>query len=1690
MVRHSDLVAGCVFLSLLMSTAFSGGTAWSQPTPANRLNYLQTNDPYWPGTHTARLATPQWIGEPGVDAVVVLAIDDMRQEPKYENYLRPILQRLKAIDGRAAVSIMTCRINPESPLHRQWLDEGLSLEVHTYDHPCPILCKTDFPTARGTYERCVDLLNSIPANRPVAFRTPCCDSLNTVSPRFFHGIFNQRTPDGHFLTIDSSVFVVFNDADPQLPDDLTQRDDGQPRFERYIPQDRAFVNTIENYPYPYVIGNLCWEFPCVVPSDWSAQHLQQPNNPQTVTDWKRALDATVLKQGVMNLVFHPHGWIQNEQMVELIDYAAETYGQRVKFLTFKEAQSRLDQHLLNGAALRSEHGADAGVRVLDVNGDGWQDVLIPRDGQLQTRLWDPVKSQWRDYLQPSAFDVRKAGFGVAPDGQALVISNALAEAPKQALRWDPETRQFASFSEQPLPVDPESRVRLIDVDGNGRIELLSQAAGKAAVVHELSSAGDQWQRRSYSLPDAIELGIPNHTDTGLRFVDVDQDGTQDVLFSNAERAAGYLFSSEQGGWTRSMRPGPQRLLPPFLRDGFEAGVWFHSDSVWVQNEATADLPDLVDRRSFDDLIAAADPVPFSPDQSLSQIEVPDGYVVELVASEPLIADPVAFDWGPDGRLWVVEMNDYPDIPVERPPSGRVSVLSDEDGDGRYDKSVVFVESLNAPNGVLPWRDGALISAAPDILFARDTDGDGVADEVKKLFSGFVTGNQQHRVNGFVWGLDGWLHCANGDSGGTITSASTGQRLDLAGRDFRIHPDTGAIELVAGRTQFGRRRDDWGNWFGSNNSRPMYHYVLQDAYLRRNPFLRVPTAQIEVPDVPGAAPCYPISRALPRFNDFDRLNRFTSACSAMVYRDDLVADLSQPTMFVSEPVHNLVHRELLRTEGVEFHSRRFPHEQTSEFLRSRDNWFRPTMLKTGPDGALWIADMYRLVIEHPQYIPREMQQQWDLNAGSDRGRIYKVSRRDRPLREYTPLSSDELKPLIAALDSPNGWVRDMAHRLLLDCRDKQTENQVRELTRNSPRPATRLQAFCVLAGLDDLCVADIHAGLIDSHPAVVRHAIRLAEQFTKNETIRAAVLRQADHADPFVRLQLAYSLGLFPAEMSSPVLARLIVAESTDSWQRLAALSSLRKENVIDVLRSAQRNLKDERGEQLIAQICELAVRMDMGLEAIEVVVQQFDSQPGELEDRFQFLASVLPVFRPLLDSQTESEALQQLRRVLQSAQQRAIAVVQNSTGRRWSSAVRLLGLLPINNQLATQKLLAQLSAQTPPAQQIELIDALTERGGELASRELIGHTQRLTPAVRSHLVGRLLRSETSTRVLLAALESGSLGIGDLSPVQRQQLADHRLESIRKSAQQLFQASQSGARAEIVQRYLAALDQPGDRERGRELFKKHCSTCHQIGSLGKNLGPNLMALSDPAPQSILISMFDPNRAVESKYQVYAAITNDGLQHYGLLKEESGGSLTLVSSEGREQVLVRSELEELINSGKSYMPEGLERELKVKDVADVLAFLRAAGPKPKTFPGNNPQVVRAKAGNQLSLEASLARIYGASAVFERRYENIGYWQGEDVRAVWDVEIPADLKYDIVIDYACPPDTAGNTVRVEIGSAVVKGRVQSTGSWDDYRQLVVGNVRLKKGSAVLTVRGQSPLKNYLFDLRTVRLAPSKRQ
>ena len=2107
----------CLFAAVSLALVAADG---------NRLAYLDGPlDPYYPQKDFPKLITPQWVGEEGVECVVTLGIDDMRDPAKYEAFLRPILERLKKIDGRAPVSIMSCQVKPNDPQLQAWLKEGLSIECHTFDHPCPLL-KESLPKAKETYDKCVDLMNQIPGNKPVAFRVPCCDSLNTPSPRFWAEVFNKTTESGNFLQIDSSVFNVISGKDESLPKEIRFLPDGTERFRRYIPF-KNFVNTIEDYPYPYVIGRMCWEFPCVVPSDWSAQHVQMPNNPDTVRDWKLALDACVLKQGVLNLVFHPHGWIRAEQIVELIDHAVAMHGKKVKFLTFRECAERLNKNLLAANPLRKSNGAFTGTYLIDREGSSGA-----TDGLLDIEFGSHVPVHWRTWIP-------------------------------QDREWLPTMRRATTVSDVESQFGRGYRFR--DLDGDGTTETVETYASPPRV--SFSTPTGRRRNAAFRLPDGVVIRTPipefknGYKDEidAIRFIDINADGKLDCLFSNAERYSLHLFKDMKEGWSikviegvRGQPGGIGPVIPPFVRaDGTNNGAFFHSGALWVQNEDTAKLPDLVQKLTFaemlggagvppavkerekevkagetpaprttpvgaakiditpdhpirltgysarkteseggeqkiwakavavgtlrvpsadngtqsvpatdlailitvdnlgigwdatqevakrlaekvglkperlvicashthngpmlktvatnllghdlppdqqkhvddyskllvdkleqvalesvknqkpgtlfhgqgkvtfaanrrtaggpvdhalpilkavdadgklmavvsnyachcttlgpetnlihgdwagcaqefieadhpgviamtaigcgadanpqprtgldfarqngraladevkrlltteltpissdllcrhetielpfeelptreelekraqkadhlgyqaknylklldgggklpdhidypvtawsfgddlamvflpgevvvdyairfkgeysdnlwvsayandapcyipskrirreggyegggsmvyynqpaplqetvEDLIANAVrrlvpyqflspelklefPPPKTPAEALESFHLRPGMQIDLVAAEPLVVDPVAFDWGPDGRLWVVEMHDYPSgIDNNWKPGGRIAILEDTDGDGKYDQSTRFLDGIPFPTGIKVWRKGCLVTAAPEVFYAEDTDGDGEADKREVLYQGFGEGNQQHRVNGLRWGLDGWLYVGNGDSGGIIRSLKTGEEVNVNGRDLRIHPDTGGIDAQSGQTQFGRERNDWGDWFGGNNSNPIWHYILEDGYLRRNPHAAAPEFRKQISVAPGAAPVYPKSLTLARFNDLAMANKFTSACSQIIYRDNLLGEDFAGNYFVCEPVHNLVHREPVTSDGCTFKAQRADDEKESEFLASSDNWFRPSMCRVGPDGALWISDMYRFVIEHPKWIPPEVQAKLDLRAGDDKGRIYRVYPTGVKPRQFVRLDKLDAAGLVAALDTPNGWQRDKAHELLLERNDKSAVEPLAKLLASSKLPQARLHAMYALDQIEGLSDEQLVALLKDEHAGVRRHAIRLVEpRLHRFPALIEKIILLAGDPDPMVRLQLAYTLGESKEAASAQALARLAVENHADPYITAAVMSSLTKENIGPVLAGV---LSSKQPPEATVQKL-LAIATAFGDDtvvnkALASILKPAAGQAGA--QQFAALAGILDVVerqKKSLEKLLDQPSQDRVKAVYAAARKLAADDAADAVARL--SAVRLLGRGIDGQEDDIHQLASLLTPQTSAELQSAAVATLARLTSDDIPVKLLADWPSHTPALRSQILDALLARANWTAALLDAIERQEIPANQIDARHRQQLVLHRTESLRARAEKLLAGAVDANRQKVLEDYTSVLSAGGDASQGKAVFARRCANCHRLENVGHVVGPDLTALTDRSATAMLTAILDPNRAVEDKFLDYVALTSDGRQVTGMLLAETGNSITLVGQENKQTVLLRSEIEQLKSSGKSLMPEGVEKEIPLADMTDLLAYLKTIGAPPKQFAGNKPEIIRVFTDGSLRMAAENARIYGPTIIFEEKWRNVGWWQSPGDHVIWTLDVPTAGQYSVNIDYACADEAAGNAYVLEVAGQRLSATADSTGSWDNYRGKNLGTVKLPVGLTELVVRPSGQVRSALMDLRSIRLVPLKK-
>jgi len=942
----------------------------------------------------------------------------------------------------------------------------------------------------------------------------------------------------------------------------------------------------------------------------------------------------------------------------------------------------------------------------------------------------------------------------------------------------------------------------------------------------------------------------------------------------------------------------------------------------------------------------------SPEQALASFQVPAGFEIELVVAEPLIDDPVSFEFGPDGKLWVVEMGDYPR--GEGASAGAVKFLEDTDGDGVFDKSTTFVDELSFPTGVFPWRKGALISCAPEIFYAEDTDGDGKADVRKVLFTGFVKSNPQHRINGFAYGLDNWVYLGSGSPNAKITSQITGKAVNMAGRDIRIDPDNGVLETEAGRTQYGRCRDSWGRWFGSENSEPIYHFVISDRYLGRNRYFPSPDPKVELLHPSPAPPVYPSSRLVDRFNDMWAANRFTSACSPAVFRDVTLGEDLAGSALVCEPVHNLVHRTLLVDDGVTFHGERHGDEQQSEFLSSTDVWSRPVKVATGPDGALWVADMYRHVIEHPQWIPEDWQARLDLYAGADKGRIYRVFRTGQRPGGLPKLADLATAELVTALESTNGPVRDMAQQLLVHRADDAAVPLLVRLAQTSDSPYARMHALCTLEGLQALESQSLLEALEDSDPRVQTRGVALCEsQLNQNNELGVKLAEMTSHPNLRFRMQLALTLGEWDDPRAGAALGKLAVGDVDDHWMRTAVLCSATK-HAQPILNAALAEAKPSaEWSQLVQNLIATALGND-GDEAIPVILGAI-AKPKRGDDSVAaWQMAALSSFIEALDRRKTN--LSKLKAVGGGE----LPAIVGSTASIFQAARKMASDddAPLESRLSAIPLLARgldeesadlrqlgelLSPRSPPVLQSAAVAALAGLSLSDVPNTLLEEWRGHSPRLQAEILSVLSSRSEWLVALLDALESGQILPTDLDAATRERLLTRGSKDMRERAKSLLAAMQSGNREQVLADHQSVIGMPGNAIRGAEVFGRRCTTCHLFRSRGEKVGPDLAALQDKSARNILTAVLDPNRAVEWGFRTYVAAMDSGRVFNGMIVAESTNSVTLAQADGRRHVLLRADLDQLSNTGQSFMPEGLEKDFTHQDIADVIAYLQS-GPLP--------------------------------------------------------------------------------------------------------------------------------------------------
>ena len=949
-------------------------------------------------------------------------------------------------------------------------------------------------------------------------------------------------------------------------------------------------------------------------------------------------------------------------------------------------------------------------------------------------------------------------------------------------------------------------------------------------------------------------------------------------------------------------------------------------------------------------LPAAEPAlksPLSPAEAAKTLKLPAGYRIELVASEPQIESPVAAQFDEHGKLWVVEMRDYPNGPAPgEPPQGRIKVLEDKDGDGRYETATIFADKLLFANGLLPWKGGVVVTAAPHILYLKDTDGDGKADVREVLYEGFATENPQLRVSHPVLGLDGWIYVANGLRGGQIirhqsagaAAPGANKPINLSGMDFRFDLVRDRAEAITGMGQYGNAFDDWGNRFVCTNRNHLIPIVLPSKYVQRNPYLAPPEPTRDNQAAGGAAKVFPLSKNFTTAST--HAGTFSAACSVTVYRGSLLPAL-RGHAFTCEPTGNLVHEEIIEPDGAGFSSR--PAHDGKEFLASPDDWFRPVNLFHGPDGALYVVDMYRAVIEHPQFMPPELKNRPDLLLGKDRGRIWRIvpEKHERKGAPSVP-GNASTEALVKLLTHGDMWQRTTAHRLLVERQDAAAVKPLQTMVRRAEQPLGRLHAAWLLQRQDALDETAVLNLLNDDHPRLREQAALFAEPHLPPEhPLQEELLRLASDPDARTRYQTALSLGAWDDDRILPPLAKIALAGVEDRWTRAAVASAVptRAGKLIATLLKA-----DGPASARLSLLHELAVLVGARGDAGEVAdvleaLPAADASPiplttlNGLAEGMSRRNVQLGAFLKKLPENRQAATAQANRLLIQAA---TIAVDGKRETPQRVDAVRLLAHATWTD---AEPVLTKL-LQQDPAQEVRLaaVRALAAHPRPEAPPLLMKSWSAYTPPLRREVLEAMTRQPERITFLLDELAAGRIKSGDIDALRTRQLVNHSKPDIRERAKKLLQDNLPADRKEVLARYQAALKLKPDARKGKEVFAKNCAACHRIAGVGFEVGPSIADTLGKTPEAILLDVLNPNAAIDNNFINYTVATKSGKVLTGIIIAETASSLTLRRAEGQSDVVLRQDVEEIVSTGVSLMPEGQEKNISLQEMADLLAYLK--------------------------------------------------------------------------------------------------------------------------------------------------------
>ncbi len=947
---------------------------------------------------------------------------------------------------------------------------------------------------------------------------------------------------------------------------------------------------------------------------------------------------------------------------------------------------------------------------------------------------------------------------------------------------------------------------------------------------------------------------------------------------------------------------------------------------------------------------------------LEGFEIQDGFKLELVASEPLIKDPVDLEFNEKGDALVLEMPGYP---MEDKQSSLL-VLKDKNNDGVYDSTIIFAENLGLADSFMPYKKGVLVASPPYLLQLHDTNQDYHVDKIDTLMGGFTKENLQHNYNGLTYGIDNWIYAANGGNDGKpYWWGDTTTTLDLRGQDLRFNLETRRMERLGESSGgFGLGMDEYGRIFETHNLTHISHSVFPDRYLKGKPILPENTLQnISDHEENGLARIFPIGEQEDRVNHPEQSGYFSGSCGITYYGGGAFGEKYKNTVWVADVVLNLIHVDKIKSNGASFMASRV--FENKDFLASTDRAFRPVNMCVGPDGSLYVVDMHRKVIEHPEWIPDEIEKTLDLNAGKNQGRVYKISLAEGHEKfDFQQFKSTE--GLLKSLESPNQWVRNTAHKLLME-NSLSNDNfaGLRKLL-NSENQLARLHALWILSHSGKLTGNEVVEALQNSTASLRESILKIAENYiSENESILMKILELLQDSDARVRMQAALSLSTLPEnhpfyqKNQSKLLNALAQSTQlfTDEWNIAAVTLAAQSKTAQLFSQIAQEKRPNS------ALLASLALNTSGSVDEVVSVLSSLQSSNLSDEDRAfvmkELAQNMSKIEGKSIENQLESleknaqlDLLTQLASVRQRLKlkpapqflQYSDVAAKNVLNTSLPDSVRVqyLSLLDFVQYPHKSTILFECLRNNQPLKlQENALRQLSNYREKEIGNKVVAMWKDLSPQTRRYSSDLLLYIESNHDALLNGLEKGIINIGEMNfdlERRRTLLWCNDDENTKRRAKKLFSDAGVSNRQAAMNKMKPALTLKGNAQNGEKVFSNTCSTCHKYGSIGNEVGPVLTEISRKSKATVMHDILDPNAAVDTKYVNHSLETKSGAIHMGIVANETDKSVTIHKIGGEKVLINKSDIKKFRSMGTSLMMEGFENALSNQEMADLLEFLQ--------------------------------------------------------------------------------------------------------------------------------------------------------